>query len=40
VESKIKATNELIYKTEIKLQIQKINLLLLGVGEDKLEDWD
>ena len=36
----MKATKELICKTEIKLQIQKINFLLLEVGEDRLEDWD
>ena len=30
----MKATKELICKTEIKLQIQKINFLLLEVGEE------
>ena len=40
-----KATNESIYKTEIELQIQKINLWLLGgkgkvPGRDKLQNWD
>ena len=34
VESKKKTTNELIYKTEIQLQMQKINFWLPeGVGE-------
>ena len=37
-----KGTNELIYKTKIELQMQKINLCLPeGKGDrDKLEDWD
>ena len=37
-----KGYNELIYKTEIELQMQEANLWLLGVrgGEDKLGDWD
>ena len=35
-------TNELIYKTEIKSQMQKTNLWLprLKQGRDKLGDWD
>ena len=37
-----KGTNELMYKTETELQMQKSNLWLPGVrgGRDKLEDWD
>ena len=38
-----KATNELIYKTEIELHVQKINLWLPAgkeQGRGKLEDWD
>ena len=37
------ATNELIYKIEIELQMYKTNLRLPGgkrEGEDKLGDWD
>ena len=36
-------TNELIYETEIQLQMWKINLRLSrgsGWGKDKMEDWD
>ena len=35
-------TNELIYKTETELQMQKTNLWLPGGkgGRDKLGDWD
>ena len=35
-------TSELIYKTEIQSQVQKINLWLLGgkAGVDELGDWD
>ena len=37
-----KGTNELIYKTEIELQMEKTNLWFPGgkrVGRDKLGDW-
>ena len=35
-------TKELIYKTEVELQMQKKNLWLPGGkgGRDKLGDWD
>ena len=38
---KKQGTNELNYKTEIELHMQKTNLWLPGgkVGRDKLEDW-
>ena len=37
-----KGTNELIHKTEVELQMQKINLWLPGdkEGKDKLGNWD
>ena len=37
-----KGTNELIYKTEIELQMEKTNVWLPGGRErmDKLGDWD
>ena len=39
---KKKGKNELIYKTEIELQMQKTHLWLPGGKDkrDKLEDWD
>ena len=42
VESKKKGTNELMYKTEIELQMQKTNLWFPGSkgGRNKLGDCD
>ena len=38
---KKKDFNELMYKTEMKLQMQKINMVIKGIRmKDKLEDQD
>ena len=44
MESKKNGKNELIYKIEIELQIEKTNLWFVskgkGKGRDKFGDWD